>query len=326
MSPPSPERSAPALHVVVTGAAGFIGSHVTDALLLRGDRVTGVDCFTDYYSRELKERNLENARGQPGFRLVEADLRTAALAPILQDADVLVHEAAMGGLRRSWTWFTEYLTCNVLGTQRVLEAAMEAGVGHLVHASTSSVYGRDSSGDEDQPKRPDSPYGVTKLAAENLVFAYHRNFGLPATVLRYFSIYGPRQRPDMGYRIFIDRVLDGETITIDGDGTQTRGNTYIDDCVRATLAAIDRGPTGDVFNVGGGEQVSALEALGIIEELVGRPARIEHGPPRPGEQARALADTAKIRRNWGWEPHVGIREGLRRQVAWQQGQRAEVAG
>jgi nucleoside-diphosphate-sugar epimerase len=316
MPNPTPASTA-ARTCVVTGAAGFIGSHLVDRLLADGHRVTGVDCFTDFYPREVKERNLSRARGDPAFRLVEADLRSAPLGPILGDAGVVFHLAAMGGLLRSWDWFDEYLTCNVLATQRLLEAVREAGVEHLVHASTSSVYGRDSSGSEDRRKRPDSPYGVTKLAAENLVVAYARNFGLPVTVLRYFSIYGPRQRPDMGYYIFIERMLRGEPITIFGDGLQVRANTFVNDCVEATMAAMARGPTGEVLNVGGGEAVTVLGALRLIEKITGRESPIEHGPPRPGEQQRAVADVTKAGRVLGWRPTTGIEAGLRAQVEWQ---------
>jgi len=298
--------------------SGFIGSHLVDRLLAEGHRVVGVDCFTDYYPRPVKESNLEAARHRPEFRLVEVDLRDADLAPILAGADVVFHLAAMGGLLRSWTWFEEYMTCNVLATQRLLEAAREVGVGHLIHASTSSVYGRDSSGDEERPKRPDSPYGVTKLAAENLVLAYARNFALPVTVMRYFSIYGPRQRPDMGYRIFIDSIFRGEPITIFGDGSPIRANTYIDDCIAGTMAAMARGPTGDVFNIGGGETITAIGAVRLIERITGRQAQITFGPPRPGEQFQAVADVAKAGRLLGWQPVTGIEEGLRAQVAWQE--------
>ncbi len=301
---------------VVTGAAGFIGSHVVDRLLADGHEVVGVDCFTDYYPRPIKERNLKRALANPRFRLAEADLRDAELAPILEGADILIHEAAMGGLRRSWTEFETYLSCNVLATQRLLDAARSVGVGNMVHVSTSSVYGRESSGDETRPTRPDSPYGVTKLAAENLVLAYHRNFDLPVTVLRYFSIFGPRQRPDMGYTIFIERILRGEEITIDGDGTQTRGNTYIDDCVEATVRVAYAGPTGEVFNIGGGEVVSALDVVRMIERITGREARLRFGPPRAGEQAHALADTSKARARFDWEPSSSVEAGLRAQVAW----------
>jgi nucleoside-diphosphate-sugar epimerase len=223
----------------------------------------------------------------------------------------------MGGLLRSWTWFEAYLSSNVLATQRLLHALRETDVRHLIHASTSSVYGSDASGAEDRPTRPGSPYGVTKLAAEHLVFAYAQNFGLPVTVLRYFSIYGPRQRPDMGYYIFIDQLLRGAPILVAGDGRQTRGNTYIDDCIDGTLAAMAHGPTGEVFNIGGGEVVSVLEAVQIIAELAGRRAVLTFGPPRPGEQLNALADIAKARAALGWSPRTHLRDGLRAQLEWQ---------
>ena len=302
---------------VVTGAAGFIGSHLVDRLLADGHAVTGVDCFTDYYPRPIKERNLESARQHPAFTFVEADLRTDDLAPIFEGADVVVHEAAMGGLLRSWTEFEMYVSCNILAVQRLLEALRDAKVGMLVHASTSSVYGRASSGDETLPLRPVSPYGITKLAAENLVRAYARNFGVPMTILRYYSIFGPRQRPDMGYNIFIDRILKGEEITIAGDGTQSRGNTYVADCVDATARAVTFGPTGDIFNIGGGEVISAIDAVRMIEDITGKKARVTHGPVRPGEQSHALADTSKARETFGWQSSTGIREGLEAQVEWQ---------
>ncbi|MCE7938313.1 nucleotide sugar epimerase [bacterium] len=316
MSPATPDPRAPR-RCVVTGAAGFIGSHLVDRLLDAGHAVVGVDSFTDYYPRAIKERNLAAARGRPGFTFVEADLRTCDIAPLIDGADTVFHLAAMAGLLQSWSAFDAYLSCNVLATQRLLDAARQARPGHLVHVSTSSVYGLDSTGAEDRPREPMSPYGVTKLAAEHLVFAYARNFDLPVTVLRYFSIYGPRQRPDMGYTIFIDRVLRGAPITIHGDGRQTRGNTYVDDCVDATLAAMAHGPTGDVFNVGGGDVISAIDALRLIESITGRAADVVFGPSRPGEQREALADTSKARRVLGWSPRVGIEAGLRRQVAWQ---------
>lgn len=277
----------------------------------------GVDCFTDYYEREVKESNLRAARRSERFELVEADLRESDLRPLLAGASAVFHLAAMGGLLRSWTWFEEYLTCNVLATQRLLEALRESDVAHLIHASTSSVYGRDSSGDEERPKHPDSPYGVTKLAAENLVTAYARNFDLPVTVLRYFSIYGPRQRPDMGYHIFIERILSDRGIVVFGDGSQVRANTFVDDCIAATIAVLDHGPTGQVINIGGGEPVTTLGAISIIEELTGRKARVRHGEPRPGEQQRAVADVGKAERLLGWRPATGIRAGLQAQVEWQ---------
>jgi UDP-glucuronate 4-epimerase len=322
---PRDARPGGTSRVVVTGAAGFIGSHLVDRLLSDGHRVVGVDCFHDYYARDVKERNLVGAASNERFSFVEADLRSAEIEPIVDGADAVFHLAALGGLLRSWTWFDEYVSCNILATQRLLEALKAMENGHLIHISTSSVYGRDSSGDESRPKQPDSPYGVTKLAAENLVLSYSRNFDLPVTVLRYFSIYGPRQRPDMGYHIFVERVLSGDEITIFGDGRQTRGNTYVDDCVAGTVAAFEHGPTGEVFNIGGGEVISAIDALHLIESITGCTAHIAYGPGRPGEQARALADTSKAAEVFGWQPVVGIEDGMRAQVSWQTAQAAEMS-
>ena len=305
------------LTCMVTGAAGFIGSHLAERLVAEGHRVIGVDCFTEYYPRAVKERNLAALRRMPGFTLIEADLRTAALEPLLEGVDVVFHNAAMPGLIRSWTEFDEYMTCNLLATQRLLEAARRVGIQHLIHASTSSVYGRDSSGDETKPTRPISPYGITKLAAEQLVRAYGENFGLPYTILRYYSIYGPRQRPDMGYYIFITAILRGDPITVFGDGEQSRGNTYVMDCVEANLAALAHGPTGEVFNIGGGEEITLNQLIAKLEALIGRRAIVRRGPPRPGEQRRALADIRKAQRVLGWAPRVSLDEGLRAQIAWQ---------
>ena len=303
--------------VMVTGAAGFIGSHLAERLVAEGYRVVGVDCFTDYYPRAVKEQNVAQLRRSDRFTLVEADLRTAELEPLLDGVAVIFHNAAMPGLMRSWTEFDEYMTCNLLATQRLLEAVHRVGVRHFIHASTSSVYGRDSSGDETRPTRPISPYGVTKLAAEHLVRAYGENFGVPYTILRYFSIYGPRQRPDMGYYIFIDAILRGKPITLFGDGEQSRGNTYVLDCVEANLAAMRHGPTGDVFNIGGGEEITLNRLIAKLEALIGREAIVRRGPPRPGEQRRALADIRKAQTVLGWLPRIGLDEGLRAQIAWQ---------
>ncbi len=325
MSQTRPAGPAGRRRCVVTGAAGFIGSHLSEALLAEGHEVVGVDCFTDYYDPEFKRENLRQALARERFELAELDLREADLAPLVEGADVVFHLAAMPGLLRSWTDFDGYLSCNVQATQRLIEALREAGSGHLIHVSTSSVYGRDSSGDEQRETNPISPYGVTKLAAEKLVLAYAEIYDLPVTVLRYFSIYGPRQRPDMGYNIFIERILDGRPITVFGDGSQSRGNTYIDDCVAATIAAMRHGPTGQVYNIGGGEVVSVIDVLRQIEAITGRQALVEYGPARPGEQQQALADTRKARSDFDWAPRTGIEAGLRAQVAWQVERRRQPA-
>ena len=308
--------------IVVTGCAGFIGSSVTERLLADGHTVVGIDAFTDYYDRATKERNLEPSREHPGFVLHELDLRTDALDAALEGAEVVIHEAAMAGLLRSWVDVDAYQSCNFTATHRLVEACRTAGVGRFVHASTSSVYGTDAVGGEDGPVNPTSPYGVTKLAAEKLVTAFHRTCDFPAVVLRYFSIYGPRQRPDMGYHHFIESILDGRTITVNGDGLQSRSNTFISDCVEATVrVALSDVGVGEAYNIGGGDVVSVLDVLRILEDVTGREAKIVHAAPRPGDQRHTRADTSKAEAAFGYRPTVSAVEGLTAQVRWQEGLR-----
>jgi UDP-glucuronate 4-epimerase len=313
------------MRVLVTGAAGFVGSHLAESLVAGGHDVVGLDSFVEYYPRSIKESNLAALRREPRFELIEADLRDADLAPALAGVDAVVHEAAMAGLPRSWTEFRTYMDCNLLGTQRLLEAARSANLRRFVHISTSSVYGRDAVGDETTPTRPISPYGVTKLAAENLVLAFVDSNGFPATILRYFSIFGPRQRPDMAYNIFIEALLDGRPIQVFGDGGQSRTNTYVADAVAATIAAIDRGAVGEIYNIGGGESITLLDAIGVIGDAVGRAPAIEFLPTRLGDQRHTQADTTKAREALGFRPTVGPAEGLRAQVAWQRARRDAAA-
>ena len=305
------------MRCLVTGAAGFIGSTLAERLLAEGHFVRGIDSFNPYYARALKERNVSALRADPAFEFIEADLRTADLAAVVDGVEAVFHEAAMAGLPRSWTQFEEYMTCNILATQRLLDAARAAGVARFVHASTSSIYGRNALGDEDSLPRPISPYGATKLCAERLALAYQESFGLPVVVVRYFSVYGPRQRPDMAYNIFIDRVLRGQPITVYGDGSQSRSNTFIDDAVQATLLAWQRGEDGGVYNVGGGEQRDMNWVIGTIERLVGKRAQIVREPRRVGDQLHTSANIARARRVLGYDPSTPLEEGLRRQVAWQ---------
>ncbi|MCB0041606.1 MAG: NAD-dependent epimerase/dehydratase family protein [Caldilinea sp.] len=303
----------------MTGAAGFVGSHLSEQLLAAGHTVVGVDAFIPYYPRAIKERNLATALANPAYTFHELDLRRAELAPVLDGVEIVFHTAAMAGLLKSWQQFEEYMSCNILATQRLLDAAVAANVGHFLHCSTSSVYGRFATGDERAPLAPISPYGITKLAAEELCRAYGEKDGLRFTILRLFSVYGPRQRPDMGYNIFIRKILAGETITVDGDGTDSRSNTYVADCVRGLMIAAEQPEksVGQVFNLGGGEEVNVNEVLAMLEELSGQKARIEHGPQRPGDQRRTVADIGKARSLLGYDPQTRIVDGLAAQLAWQ---------
>jgi nucleoside-diphosphate-sugar epimerase len=302
---------------LVTGAAGFIGSHLCEELLRRGHEVVGLDAFIPYYPRPCKEANLGGLAGHPRFRFHELDLRHHDLGAATDGAEVIFHLAAMPGLTRSWIDFDLYQGCNLSATHRLLEAAGRLPLLHrFVYASTSSVYGRYATGDEALPARPISPYGVTKLAAENLCLAHADELGLPLVVLRYFSVYGPRQRPDMGYYRFIEAMLSGRPVVVNGDGLQVRGNTYVGDAVAATLAALE-GPAGELYNVGGGQTANVWEVIAKLEGLLGCRAQIRREDARPGDQRITGADTGKLRRHLGWQPAVGLDEGLARQVAWQ---------
>jgi nucleoside-diphosphate-sugar epimerase len=304
------------MQCLVTGAAGFIGSHLCERLLHDGHDVRGLDCFIPYYPRALKEANLIESRKSRNFAFWPLDLRTDPLIDAVDGVDTVFHLAAMPGLAKSWTNFDLYESCNVTATQRLLEAVRQAGVRRLVYVSTSSVYGRFGSGDETLPTRPISPYGATKLAAEHLCRAYGEEQGVPVVVLRYFSVYGPRQRPDMGYARFVDALLSAAPIAVFGDGQQVRGNTYISDCVAATVAAAEA-PVGEVYNVGGGETASVWDILHRLERIIGCKANVRREAARPGDQRYTLADTTRLTRHLGWEPRVGLDEGLSRQVAWQ---------
>lgn len=307
------------MRILVTGAAGFIGSHLTERLLAEGHEVIGIDAFVPYYPRSVKESNLTGARHYDRFKFVEMDLRDPCLTTYLADVDVVIHEAAMAG-SASWDQFDSYADNNLVATQRLVDGLLAVDATQqrkLIQISTSSVYGALAHGDETTLPQPVNPYGVTKLAAEQLALAYHTTFGLPVVVLRYFSIYGPRQRPDMAYNIFIEALLRNEPITIFGDGEQTRGNTYIDDCVAGTVLAMAHGRPGEKYNIGGGVPISLNRAIDIFEASIGRRARRHYVEGRPGDQRHTLADITKARAQLGFEPQVSPEHGLPLQVAWQ---------
>jgi len=305
------------MRCAVTGAAGFIGSHLCERLLEQGHEVRGIDALTPYYSPAVKEQNLTGARIYPRFHFYHLDLRVDPLDAILADVDLVFHLAAIPGLSKSWTDFDGYWASNVQATQRLLELYRRQGAPRrIVYASSSAVYGRFAEGDETQPTHPVSPYGVTKLAGEHLCRSYAEGFGLPIVVLRYFSVYGPRQRPDMGYHRFIKALQRNETLTICGDGEQVRCNTYVSDCVAATEAAAEAVP-GAVYNVGGDEAASVWDVLRRLEKLAGRKAKVRHEPARPGEQRNTRANTSKITAHLDWRPTTPLDEGLALQWEWQ---------
>jgi nucleoside-diphosphate-sugar epimerase len=292
---------------VVTGAAGFIGSHVAEALLAGGHDVVGLDCFSDYYDRALKE---ENARG--------LDVRTVDLAEDPLDfsgLDGVFHLAGQPGARSFGVVFPDYLRRNVLATQRVFEAAVSAGV-PVVWASSSSVYGDAERypTPEDVAPRPNNPYGVTKLGCEQLHDAYARVFGLHAVALRYFTVYGPRQRPDMAFARVVDALARDEPFQVFGDGTQSRSFTYISDVVDATVRAIDATP--GIYNVGGGGEATLRDALALLQELSGRTLRVTYGPPQTGDMHRTKADTTKIESELSWQASTPLRTGLAEHWKW----------
>lgn len=306
---------------LVTGAAGFIGSHLCERLLAEGHEVIGVDAFLDFYARPQKEANLTGLRSHPHFRFLEADLLRVDLARLLEGIDAVFHQAGQPGVRGSWgTQFEVYLTHNVLATQRLLEAARShhGRLRRFVYASSSSVYGAATTLPlrEDDAPRPVSPYGLTKLAGEQLCLMYHLAYGIPVVALRYFTMYGPRQRPDMAFHRFIVATLTGEAVTVYGDGQQTRDYTYVSDGVEANLLALSAAAVGHVVNIGGGARTTVNEVLALIERLVGCPVRRRHLPAQQGDMRHTQADVSRARRLLGYCPQVSLEEGLRRQIAW----------
>lgn len=317
------------MRALVTGAAGFIGSHLVEALLGTGWDVTGLDCFTDYYDPAVKWANLASALAHPGFTLVEADLCHADLAGVLAGAGVVFHLAGQPGVRPSWgDGFSGYVAHNVIATQRLLEAARRSGPSRVVYASSSSVYGnavRYPTTEAELP-HPHSPYGVTKLAGENLCSLYAANWGLPTVSLRYFTVYGPRQRPDMAIGRLVKAVATGEPFPLFGQGDHVRDFTYVGDVVRANLlAAAADVPPGTYINIAGGSSVTMNELIALAEEVGGGPAQVQRHPVQPGDAKQTGGSTDRARRLLGWVPEVSLRAGLESQFSWYR-DRAPVLG
>jgi nucleoside-diphosphate-sugar epimerase len=307
------------LKALITGVAGFIGSTLAEQLLREGADVVGIDCFTDYYPRAIKERNLSEARKRPAFRFVEMRIQDADLAALLQDRTHVFHVAAQAGVRKSWgREFDVYTLNNIEATQVLLEACRDRPIEKLVYSSSSSVYGDHVPMPmrEDALPQPVSPYGVTKLAAEQLCYLYFATFGVPAVSLRYFTVYGPRQRPDMAFHRFLSATLQGRPITVYGDGEQTRDFTFVADAVRANVAAATRGIPGRVYNIGGGSRVSVNHVLDMIFQVSGRRPLVTREPDQKGDMRHTYAETWLARTDLGFVPTVGLEEGLAAEYRW----------
>jgi len=304
---------------LITGCAGFIGSSVAEALLREGHKVIGIDIFLNNYPREIKEHNLMALRRFKNFSFIEADITAIDLSRVLRKVDYVIHEAAQPGVRTSWgEMFDSYLKNNVLATQRLLEACTKARLKKFVFASSSSVYGnaRRYPTREDDPLNPISPYGVTKLAAERLCLAYMANFELSVVCLRYFTIYGPRQRPDMAIHKFLRSALLGRPITIYGDGSQERDFTYVGDVVEATIRAATWDVEGEVMNIGNRKPIRLLELLDMISDLVGRELEVIFMEEQKGDVRVTFADISKARKLLGYKPNTRLEEGLEEELKW----------
>jgi UDP-glucose 4-epimerase len=307
--------------IIVTGVAGFIGSHLAETLLKQGHEVIGIDEFNNYYDPILKRKNIANFQDSPNFTLVEENIQSLDWQKLLLDVELIYHQAAQAGVRASWGQsFRAYTERNINATQVLLEAAKDAQkLQRLVFASTSSIYGDAETlpTNEEIKPLPVSPYGITKLAAERLGFLYHKNFGVPFVALRYFTVYGPRQRPDMAFHKFFKAVLADEAIPVYGDGQQTRDFTFVSDAIAANLAAaIVPEAVGQIFNIGGGSRVVLAEVLDTMAEIVGKPIKRNHIEKAMGDARHTAADVSKARKILNYQPQVSLRDGLTQEWEW----------
>lgn len=310
------------MKALVTGVAGFIGSTLAERLVSDGHEVVGIDNFSDYYDRAIKESNLTSLLAVDSFTLREEDLNVSDLSALLGDVDVIYHQAGQPGVRKSWgADFAHYVDANISATQRLLEAVRHGapGLQRFVYASSSSVYGnaeRYPTQESDRPQ-PRSPYGVTKLAGEHLVNLYASNFDVPAISLRYFTVYGPRQRPDMAFNRFITAARRGQRLQVHGDGNQIREFTYVDDIVDANVrAGVACAQPGTVVNLSGGTSISVNEVLELLERIHGAPFCVDRGEPALGDVFRTGGSTEQAKAVLGWEPVVGIEKGLASEYQW----------
>ena len=308
------------MKILVTGAAGFIGSHLCEKLLIdQKNEVIGVDTFIGPTPDDLKRVNLEDLRKHPRFQLIEADLKTANLEKMLHGMDVIYHLAGMPGVRSSWGKdFGPYVTNNIVVTQRLLETVKNQPLQKFIYASTSSVYGeKNGKVMENAYLTPLSPYGITKLTGEHLCNVYHKSYNIPVITLRFFTVYGPRQRPDMAFHRFITQILKGEPITIYGDGTQSRDFTYVSDCIEGISTIVNRDNLiGETINIGGKERATVNEVISFIEQLTGKKADIDYSPKIKGEPKHTWADISNAQKLLDYDPKISLKEGLAREIEY----------
>ena len=307
------------MKALVTGTAGFIGSHLSERLIEAGHEVVGLDAFTDYYARSIKESNIASLTKRRRFRFIESSISDANFDDVLDGVTHIFHLAAQAGVRKSWgTDFTVYTRLNIDATQCLLEACVNRRIERFVYASSSSVYGDTVPIPMLETARPAplSPYGVTKLAAEHLCMLYHANYNVPTVAVRYFTVYGPRQRPDMAFHRFLKAIHHNEPLSLYGDGEQTRDFTFVEDAVAATIAAAERGAPGSVYNVGGGSRVSMNEILDVMAECTGKAPDVQRGETQRGDMRDTFADTTRAKTDLGFTPRVILRDGILAEYQW----------
>ncbi|SES41815.1 NAD-dependent epimerase/dehydratase family protein [Salipaludibacillus aurantiacus] len=302
---------------IVTGSAGFVGSTLTERLLKEGYTVTGIDCLTDNYDKSIKLKNITPFKHHKNFKIINKNLLELDLKTLVSDHDYVFHQAGLPGVRKSWGEdFLQYVSHNIYATQKILEAVKGSRVKKMIYASSSSIYGsmNGPTGEEKLPA-PFSPYGVTKLSAEHLCHLYYQNYGIPVVSLRYFTVFGPRQRPDMAIHQFIRNTLEEKPITVYGEGKQTRDFTYIKDAVDANMRAMAFGKSGEAYNIGGGSRIGLMDLITLIESASGKKAKVIHTPAQPGDAAHTWADISKAEKDFGYCPVYSLEKGLYHQTS-----------
>ncbi len=307
------------MNCLVTGAAGFIGSHLCRRLLKEGFKVVGIDSFTDFYPKRIKQKNIKPLKKDKNFEFIAEDINELSLKKILKKTDYVFHHAAQAGVRTSWgANFSVYIKNNIEATQKMLEVAKDLNLKKFIYASSSSVYGNspDLPMSETSPLYPLSPYGVTKLAAENLCLLYCKNYGVPSISLRFFTVYGPGQRPDMAFHKFFKSIAEGKQISVYGDGSQTRDFTYIDDVIDANLSSLEKGKVGEIYNIGGGTRKRLKDIFPILENICQKRVRIARKETQKGDMPHTFANIEKARKDLNYSPQVNLRDGLKEEWLW----------